>query len=213
MFDKLYANIGGKIKWLAKALFVLGTVVSVLTALACFLFGNAMKGLIGAGLFQKSVVFYGITVLILGPIASFVATWLLYAFGQLVENTEYLRHGALVSSDSSATEKSPVRYSVMAGGVVLNDRSTEHIVIPRSCGDIVVTKIGRDGFFEAKKLVSVTFPKTIEKIGDGAFCGCVNLKEIRYEGTLDDWNRIRKGEDWDTYTGDYEITFCAAYEN
>jgi hypothetical protein len=213
MLDKWYGNIGKKIKMLAKIAFVAGAVFFIIYGI-CIIFWGATfvkLNLLNSKMAGSNTVVWGICTMVLGPIAAFVATWLLYAFGQLVENTEYLRYGMPCSPISTA-EGTPVHYNVAAGGVVLHDRTAECVTIPRVCGDAVATTIGKHGFYGASNLVSVTLPGTIQKIEDGAFYCCYNLKEIRYEGTLDDWNHIHKGEDWDAYTGDYNIVFRAPYD-
>ena len=35
------------------------------------------------------------------------------------------------------------------------------------------------------------------EIGRGAFYGCKSLKEIRFDGTMEQWDAVEKGEDWD----------------
>ncbi len=56
-----------------------------------------------------------------------------------------------------------------------------------------VTKIDTGAFVECDELVSVTISNCIETIGDGAFYNCVNLTDVYYDGTEDDWNKISIG--------------------
>ena len=70
--NDLYSNIGGKIKSWAIAIFVL-------EALAAIIWGFSLLG--------NELFLAGVLVLIVGPIVSWISSWLLYAFGELVEKT------------------------------------------------------------------------------------------------------------------------------
>ena len=48
----------------------------------------------------------------------------------------------------------------------------------------------------AGKLTTVVMPKSLKKIGGGAFYYSTNLSEIYYAGTEDEWNNIEKGTNW-----------------
>ena len=42
----------------------------------------------------------------------------------------------------------------------------------------------------------VVIPGSVTKIGESAFNGCSSLKEIRFAGTKEQWEAVKKGEDW-----------------
>ena len=69
MLEKLYYNIGGKIKGLAKFIFILGMIASVIAYWAVTVLVSPLAGPI---------------VLVLGALVSFISTWFLYAFGELL---------------------------------------------------------------------------------------------------------------------------------
>ena len=75
MFD--YDNIGGKIKGLAKATFIVETVVAVIAAISLMADDDELIG-------------SGFLLLIFGPIVAWVSSWLLYGFGQLIENSDII---------------------------------------------------------------------------------------------------------------------------
>ena len=60
-----------------------------------------------------------------------------------------------------------------------------------------VTIIGNNAFNTCSGLTSITIPNSVTSIGQyGAFYNCTNLSTIRFEGTLEEWNAIEKGTDW-----------------
>ncbi len=74
MLENLYANIGNKIKGLAKAAFIVEAIGAIVTGLV-LLFTD------------EELILYGFLTLICGPIIAWVSSWILYAFGELVEKT------------------------------------------------------------------------------------------------------------------------------
>ena len=81
--DYLYENIGVKIKGLAKAIFILGAVASIITGLTLATDGGLLLTI-------------GLLVIILGPIVSFVFSWVLYAFGELVDDIHNLNNDCIL---------------------------------------------------------------------------------------------------------------------
>ena len=72
-----YDNIGGKIKSLAKAAFIVEAIAAVLSGLVMFVEDDDM-------------FLIALLVAIVGPIVAWVGSWLLYGFGQLIENSDTL---------------------------------------------------------------------------------------------------------------------------
>ncbi len=66
-------------------------------------------------------------------------------------------------------------------------------------------KIDLSMFYENDILVSITMPKSITRVDSFAFYGCTNLKNIYYEGTMEEWGMISFGDLWNDRTGDYVI--------
>lgn len=90
----MFENIGSKIKTVAVTLTWLGIVMSVLTGLVIFLDGS-MEGLF---------------IMIFGSLFSWLGSFLLYGFGQLVENSDKLVD-LLVPSDPVGESSVTPRYS------------------------------------------------------------------------------------------------------
>ena len=77
MLDSLYEDIGGKIKNWAKWIFIV-------EAIAAIIYGIA--------LIADDAAVIGFVVLICGPLVAWVGSWILYAFGQLVEDVHTMRN-------------------------------------------------------------------------------------------------------------------------
>ena len=72
MFD----NIGRKIKALAKIICWMGIIISIFIGINIIIFGE--------------VKFNGALIMILGPLLSWVGSFVLYGYGQIIENTDKL---------------------------------------------------------------------------------------------------------------------------
>jgi len=68
----MYNNIGGKIKGLAKATFVVEAIAAVITGIV---FIDSDDDMIPIGLL----------LIVVGPIVAWVSSWLLYGFGELID--------------------------------------------------------------------------------------------------------------------------------
>ena len=96
----MYNNIGAKIKVLAQVIAWVGIIGCVITGFALIAQGADMRyggeALIGAG----------IGVLIGGSLISWISSWLLYGFGELiVKTTEIAKNTAKRASSGSLTAK------------------------------------------------------------------------------------------------------------
>ena len=74
----MYENIGEKIKGLAKAMFIVEAIGAVIT-------GIALPAT------DDDFILAGLLTLFCGPIVAWVSSWVLYAFGQFVEDTHAMR--------------------------------------------------------------------------------------------------------------------------
>ena len=80
----MFNNIGHKIQVLAKVLCWIGIICWVITGLA-LMAGEFVRANSGAG------VVAGIMTIIVGVLVSWIGSFLLYGFGQLVEDTHAIR--------------------------------------------------------------------------------------------------------------------------
>ena len=100
----------------------------------------------------------------------------------------------------------------IAAGGFAGWESLYSIVIPGSVEKIGNYAFGMTGIFDAtigegtKYIDNLAFansnvevmylPSTIEYIGEGAFANCSFFNNIVYNGTIEQWNAIPKGEGW-----------------
>ncbi|MBQ9131078.1 MAG: leucine-rich repeat protein [Clostridia bacterium] len=68
-----------------------------------------------------------------------------------------------------------------------------------------VTSLCAGAFGGCSNLVSAVLPSTLLDIANGLFVGCEALREINYGGTVEQWNALKKGANWDAATGDYVV--------
>ena len=77
VLDSLYTDIGKKIKSWAKWIFIIEAVASVIGGIVIMANAGDVSGTVAIG-FLTAVI---------GPIVAWVSSWLLYAFGELVDKT------------------------------------------------------------------------------------------------------------------------------
>ena len=107
MLDNLYENIGGKIKNWAKWIFIIEAIGAVITGIALLATDD-------------DFILVGLLTLFCGPLVAYVGSWILYAFGELVEKTSdtnnvirkiesHTRNLKITYQDEQATEESTKR--------------------------------------------------------------------------------------------------------
>lgn len=84
----MFSNIGGKIKGLAKFICWLGIILSVIIGIILILGARSGNGAYGYP--DGGAVVAGIFVIVLGSIMSWIGSFVLYGFGELVDNSSKL---------------------------------------------------------------------------------------------------------------------------
>ena len=87
---------------------------------------------------------------------------------------------------------------IFADNMYLNGIKLTELHIPSS-----FSSIGQYAFYCNDWIEKLYIPKNVTKILPYAFCGCGNVDEIYYEGSVDDWDRVAVGtynEIFDTAT-------------
>ena len=84
----------------------------------------------------------------------------------------------------------PSHITYISRGAFSHCGQLESIHIPEG-----VTYIGDTAFYGCRKLKEIYLPNSLEEIGDEAFISCNLLTDIHYNGTDEDAQRIKIGED------------------
>jgi len=93
----MFSNVGNKIKVLAKVLTWVGIIFSLIIGIALILTGIVSGGSEGTASFAS-----GITIIIIGPVSSWLSALCLYGFGELiVKATEIAKNTEKKISDIS----------------------------------------------------------------------------------------------------------------
>lgn len=71
-----------------------------------------------------------------------------------------------------------------------------------------VTNIEVEAFAGCKRLETITIPENVASIGGWAFVDCAKLFTINYTGTMEQWNEITFGSEWDVNVDAY-IVYCS----
>ena len=83
----MYDNVGEKLKDWAKAIAVIGIILSITVAILLFVFSSQLaRSYYGSSKIVSIVL--GVITLILGPVASWVTSLIVYGIGQAVCNTD-----------------------------------------------------------------------------------------------------------------------------
>lgn len=118
------------------------------------------------------------------------------------ENEKYIgMNGALYTYDVDTKESVLVLLPEgRTDSFTIEDRFDVH------AEDYVVTGISARALYNCAEITEIFIPDSVTKMGESAFALCGSLREIHYDGTIAEWNRIEKGQDWDAETGAYTVT-------
>ena len=132
-----YDNIGGKIKGWAKWIFAIEAIAAVISGFVLMAQNEDM-------------ILSGLLVVVFGPIVAWVSSWLLYGYGQLIENSdiiaeEYNRKNEKHEKDvakSNAKKEAQRREKVKVAIANPNIADDEYIDItcPNCKGELSYTK-------------------------------------------------------------------------
>ena len=90
--------------------------------------------------------------------------------------------------------------------VVSMDKCTdENVVIPAVVEGKKVMWIEGEAFKDCANVKSVKILGKLDRIGFATFAGCTSLTDIYYVGTKDEWNKIPKGDKWDSNIPAYTV--------
>ena len=88
-----------------------------------------------------------------------------------------------------------------------NYSDVKDIVIPGTYKDENVTTIGYMAFYDCDTIERVYLTNNITKFDVAAFWNCDNLSEFHFDGTMEEWTAIDKGDNWDRGLYSYTV-YC-----
>ena len=92
-----YDNIGEKIKGWAKWVFIIGAISSAVAAIVLM-----------ASAEDAAVLIIGIIMLIVGPLVSWVSSWLLYGFGEVIDTLDVIAYNTYREKDDAPDNDSQI---------------------------------------------------------------------------------------------------------
>lgn len=104
----MFNNIGGKIKTLAFLLAVLGIMMSVIVGILTIIIPVTQNGFTGGNhSIPASQIWSGILIIVIGSLSSWIGSFLLYGFGQLIESAQNIeKHIIGINSTNKSSHNS-----------------------------------------------------------------------------------------------------------
>jgi hypothetical protein len=104
-------------------------------------------------------------------------------FGSNLINNIYTDGQGVLTFEGPITE--------IAGNAFFYCDTIASIIIPEG-----VTTFNDSSFYEAHNIQSIVIPSTVTRIGHGSFFNCTSLDNITFNGTMEQWNNMSKGQSW-----------------
>ena len=82
----------------------------------------------------------------------------------------------------------PPTVTAIGYGAFMECRRLKEITLPEG-----IATIGYNSFGNCQGLTAVHIPQSVHRIEQSAFRNCSQLQDIYYDGTKDDWQRVKKG--------------------
>ena len=79
-----------------------------------------------------------------------------------------------------------------------SNKWSNYFYLPPKLKTIALTNetiITENGFYNVRTIEKLGLSKEISYIGKYAFSGCINLKDVYYEGTKEEWEKVQIIED------------------
>ena len=95
-----------------------------------------------------------------------------------------------------------------AGNCLMERDASGETTLIKGCDNSYVAEgvdIIRHEAFKDCDFKSITIASTVKEISSFAFQDCTQLTEIIFEGTVEEWNAVEKGDGWDINTGEYVV--------
>ena len=127
-------------------------------------------------------------------------------FGANIVSNTYENGKGVITFDGEVTSIGDMAFDgcfSLASFVIPNSVTSIGIQSFNGCSSLTsivigngVTSIGDYAFSYCYNSTSITIPNSVTSIGNNAFFSCSGLNSITFEGTMEEWNSIEKGENW-----------------
>ena len=87
------------------------------------------------------------------------------------------------------------------------NKEIKDVVIDAEIGGISVTTVAYMAFYDCDNIEKVYLSNSVTKFDVAAFWYCDNLTEFHFDGTVEEWNAINKGANWDRGLNSYTV-YC-----
>lgn len=91
----------------------------------------------------------------------------------------------------------------------INNRKVEYGAIKTGLNGLHTVCLGNGAFEGCYYMTNITIPDFIIIIGDDVFAGCPNLTIVTFDGTVEQWNAISKGDDWNSGVPNVTEVVCS----
>ncbi|MDL2319144.1 hypothetical protein LJC74_08765 [Eubacteriales bacterium OttesenSCG-928-A19] len=108
----MHRNIGGKIKTFANVIMWIGIIASVVIGIAVMYGGTRMINSYSNGYYHSGgsgqAILAGIVIIVIGILISWIGSFSLYGYGELIESTQEIRERVASLEQRSRVDEAPV---------------------------------------------------------------------------------------------------------
>ncbi len=104
----MFKNIGKKIKALAQVICWIGIILSIIAAVSSLILGASTVNYVGAAIGGYTLVgsiIYSVIILIVGPLVSWLGSFFLYGFGELIDNSSKIVENTQPKAEEATKNK------------------------------------------------------------------------------------------------------------
>jgi hypothetical protein len=121
---------------------------------------------------------------------------------EMPNTVEYIGENAFMDCTSLKSIKLSDKLGKIAPAAFCRCNSFRNIYVPNG-----VEIIGNSAFSGCLSLCEISIPSSVKQLQDGVFYESGALVRINYSGTVEEWNNVEKGKEWNYGTPQYTV-YC-----